>query len=154
VLMLSILKFVDPKLAGLCFVGFAIGSRWGERAAGVRGIFTKIADVGSDMMKIVFRIKEDDARNPGVIADCAGDNAATAWGRRRTASRLYGVTGVALISFICLAVPLAANQWTLLVWIFSLFIAMVVFPSWRGGESALSRMLLEDKPDFQFRESR
>ena len=152
VLMLSILKFVDPKLAGLCFVGFAIGESLGASVLRVcGGIFTKIADVGSDMMKIVFRIKEDDARNPGVIADCAGDNAGDSVGPTADGFETYGVTGVALITFICLAVHIPANQWTLLVWIFSLFIAMVVVSivAWRVNQT-LSRMFLEDKPDFNF----
>ncbi|MBF0494037.1 MAG: sodium/proton-translocating pyrophosphatase [Candidatus Omnitrophica bacterium] len=103
--MLSILLFVDPAYGGPCFIGFAIGESLGAsvlRIAG--GIFTKIADIGSDLMKIVFKIKEDDARNPGVIADCTGDNAGDSVGPTADGFETYGVTGVALITFILLAV--------------------------------------------------
>jgi K(+)-stimulated pyrophosphate-energized sodium pump len=151
-LMLTILHFVDPKLAGLCFVGFAIGESLGASVLRVcGGIFTKIADVGSDMMKIVFHIKEDDARNPGVIADCAGDNAGDSVGPTADGFETYGVTGVALISFICLAVNSADTQWALLVWIFSLFISMVVVSimAWHINK-VLTKALMKDRPNFNF----
>ena len=109
--MLCILLFINPKYAGPCFIGFAIGESLGAsvlRIAG--GIFTKIADIGSDLMKIVFNIKEDDARNPGVIADCTGDNAGDSVGPTADGFETYGVTGVALISFILLAVKEPAIQ--------------------------------------------
>jgi len=104
-LMLCILLFVPGDLAGACFIGFAIGESLGAAALRVAGgIFTKIADIGADLMKIVFKIKEDDARNPGVIADCTGDNAGDSVGPSADGFETYGVTGVALISFILLAV--------------------------------------------------
>ncbi|WP_395815113.1 sodium-translocating pyrophosphatase [Archangium minus] len=126
-LMLIILLFVPADFAGPCFIGFAIGESLGAsvlRIAG--GIFTKIADIGSDLMKIVFRIKEDDARNPGVIADCTGDNAGDSVGPSADGFETYGVTGVALITFILLAVPGAEFQVQLLVWIFMMRIVMVL----------------------------
>ena len=105
-IMLCILLFVPGKLAGACFIGFAIGESLGASALRIAGgIFTKIADIGSDLMKIVFKIKEDDARNPGVIADCTGDNAGDSVGPTADGFETYGVTGVALITFILLAVP-------------------------------------------------
>ncbi|HYH96808.1 sodium-translocating pyrophosphatase [Hyalangium sp.] len=125
-LMLIILLFVPRDFAGPCFIGFAIGESLGAsvlRIAG--GIFTKIADIGSDLMKIVFKIKEDDARNPGVIADCTGDNAGDSVGPSADGFETYGVTGVALITFILLAVP-PAFQVQLLVWIFVMRIVMVL----------------------------
>jgi K(+)-stimulated pyrophosphate-energized sodium pump len=126
VLMLIVLKFVFPHLAGVCFIGFAIGESLGASVLRIcGGIFTKIADVGSDMMKIVFKIKEDDARNPGVIADCAGDNAGDSVGPTADGFETYGVTGVALISFIVLAVGDISRQWELIVWLFTMRIAMV-----------------------------
>ncbi len=125
VLMLVVLKFVPAHLAGVCFIGFAIGESLGASVLRIcGGIFTKIADVGSDMMKIVFKIKEDDARNPGVIADCAGDNAGDSVGPTADGFETYGVTGVALISFIVLAV-MPQYQWELIIWIFSMRILMV-----------------------------
>ena len=103
--MLCILLFVPGDYAGPCFIGFAIGESLGASALRIAGgIFTKIADIGSDLMKIVFNIKEDDARNPGVIADCTGDNAGDSVGPSADGFETYGVTGVALISFILLAV--------------------------------------------------
>src|SRR5436305_6968099 len=106
VMMLCILLFLPRDYAGACFIGFAIGESLGASALRIAGvIFTKIADIGSDLMKIVFNIKEDDARNPGVIADCTGDNAGDSVGPSADGFETYGVTGVALISFICLAVP-------------------------------------------------
>src|SRR5262245_24914009 len=126
-LMLFILLFVPGDYAGPCFIGFAIGESLGAAALRVAGgIFTKIADIGADLMKIVFRIKEDDARNPGVIADCTGDNAGDSVGPSADGFETYGVTGVALISFILLAVNNSTTQIQLLVWIFVMRIVMVV----------------------------
>jgi K(+)-stimulated pyrophosphate-energized sodium pump len=125
-LMLIILLFVPGDFAGPCFIGFAIGESLGASALRIAGgIFTKIADIGSDLMKIVFRIKEDDARNPGVIADCTGDNAGDSVGPSADGFETYGVTGVALITFILLAVE-APFRVPLLVWIFMMRIVMVV----------------------------
>jgi K(+)-stimulated pyrophosphate-energized sodium pump len=126
-IMLFILLFVPGDLAGSCFIGFAIGESLGAAALRVAGgIFTKIADIGSDLMKIVFKIKEDDVRNPGVIADCTGDNAGDSVGPSADGFETYGVTGVALITFIILAVKDPVVQVQLLVWIFSMRIMMVV----------------------------
>ncbi|HKY33443.1 MAG TPA: sodium-translocating pyrophosphatase [Candidatus Polarisedimenticolia bacterium] len=126
-LMLIILLFLPGDLAGPCFIGFAIGESLGAAALRIAGgIFTKIADIGSDLMKIVFKIKEDDARNPGVIADCTGDNAGDSVGPSADGFETYGVTGVALISFILLAVTSPAVQVQLLVWIFAMRVMMVV----------------------------
>src|SRR6476469_2144914 len=126
-LMLIILLFIPADYAGPCFIGFAIGEYLGAAALRIAGgIFTKIADIGSDLMKIVFKIKEDDARNPGVIADCTGDNAGDSVGPSADGFETYGVTGVALISFILLAVPNPTTQVQLLVWIFMMRIVMVV----------------------------
>ncbi len=129
-IMLCILLFVPGAYAGPCFIGFAIGESLGAAALRVAGgIFTKIADIGADLMKIVFRIKEDDARNPGVIADCTGDNAGDSVGPSADGFETYGVTGVALISFILLAVRDPAIQVQLLVWIFAMRIMMVIASS-------------------------
>jgi K(+)-stimulated pyrophosphate-energized sodium pump len=126
-LMLIILMFVPGDYAGPCFIGFAIGESLGAAALRVAGgIFTKIADIGADLMKIVFKIKEDDARNPGVIADCTGDNAGDSVGPSADGFETYGVTGVALISFILLAVPEPKVQVQLLVWIFMMRVMMVI----------------------------
>jgi len=126
-IMLFILLFVPGELAGPCFIGFAIGESLGAAALRVAGgIFTKIADIGSDLMKIVFKIKEDDARNPGVIADCTGDNAGDSVGPSADGFETYGVTGVALITFIILAVADPIVQVQLLVWIFSMRVMMVI----------------------------
>jgi K(+)-stimulated pyrophosphate-energized sodium pump len=126
-IMLFILLFVPGPLAGACFIGFAIGESLGAAALRVAGgIFTKIADIGSDLMKIVFKIKEDDARNPGVIADCTGDNAGDSVGPSADGFETYGVTGVALITFILLAVHSPIVQVQLLVWIFSMRVMMVI----------------------------
>jgi K(+)-stimulated pyrophosphate-energized sodium pump len=123
--MLFVLKFVNPDLAGLCFIGFAIGESLGASVLRIcGGIFTKIADIGSDMMKVIFKIKEDDARNPGVIADCAGDNAGDSVGPTADGFETYGVTGVALITFIVLAVQ-PEFQWQLILWIFTMRILMI-----------------------------
>jgi K(+)-stimulated pyrophosphate-energized sodium pump len=126
-IMLCILLFVPVDYAGPCFIGFAIGESLGAAALRIAGgIFTKIADIGSDLMKIVFKIKEDDARNPGVIADCTGDNAGDSVGPSADGFETYGVTGVALITFILLAIPSATVQVQLLVWIFVMRIMMIV----------------------------
>ena len=126
-MMLCILLFVPGAYAGPCFIGFAIGESLGAAALRIAGgIFTKIADIGSDLMKIVFKIKEDDARNPGVIADCTGDNAGDSVGPSADGFETYGVTGVALITFILLAVKSPGVQVQLLVWIFVMRIAMLV----------------------------
>ena len=127
VIMLFILLFIPGDYAGSCFIGFAIGESLGASALRIAGgIFTKIADIGADLMKIVFKIKEDDARNPGVIADCTGDNAGDSVGPSADGFETYGVTGVALISFILLAVSSPTVQIQLLVWIFAMRIVMVV----------------------------
>jgi K(+)-stimulated pyrophosphate-energized sodium pump len=126
-IMLGILLVVPGDWAGPCFIGFAIGESLGAAALRIAGgIFTKIADIGSDLMKIVFKIKEDDARNPGVIADCTGDNAGDSVGPSADGFETYGVTGVALISFILLAVSDPKVQVQLLVWIFAMRVVMVV----------------------------
>jgi K(+)-stimulated pyrophosphate-energized sodium pump len=126
-MMLVILLFVPGDYAGPCFIGFAIGESLGAAALRIAGgIFTKIADIGSDLMKIVFKIKEDDARNPGVIADCTGDNAGDSVGPSADGFETYGVTGVALITFILLGVKSPTVQVQLLVWIFVMRIAMLV----------------------------
>ena len=126
-MMLIILLFVPGDYAGPCFIGFAIGESLGAAALRIAGgIFTKIADIGSDLMKIVFKIKEDDARNPGVIADCTGDNAGDSVGPSADGFETYGVTGVALITFILLGVKSPMVQVQLLVWIFVMRVAMLV----------------------------
>ena len=126
-IMLIILLFVPGDYAGPCFIGFAIGESLGAAALRIAGgIFTKIADIGSDLMKIVFKIKEDDARNPGVIADCTGDNAGDSVGPSADGFETYGVTGVALITFILLAVKDPTVQVQLLVWIFVMRVMMLV----------------------------
>ena len=129
-IMLFILLFIPRDYAGPCFIGFAIGESLGAAALRIAGgIFTKIADIGSDLMKIVFKIKEDDARNPGVIADCTGDNAGDSVGPSADGFETYGVTGVALITFILLGVSKAEIQVQLLVWIFVMRVAMLVASS-------------------------
>ncbi|HMK72202.1 MAG TPA: sodium-translocating pyrophosphatase, partial [Myxococcaceae bacterium] len=126
-IMLLILLFIPGDFAGPCFIGFAIGESLGASALRIAGgIFTKIADIGSDLMKIVFKIKEDDARNPGVIADCTGDNAGDSVGPSADGFETYGVTGVALITFILLAAHDPVIQVQLLVWIFVMRILMVI----------------------------
>jgi K(+)-stimulated pyrophosphate-energized sodium pump len=126
-MMLIILLFIPGDYAGPCFIGFAIGESLGAAALRIAGgIFTKIADIGSDLMKIVFKIKEDDARNPGVIADCTGDNAGDSVGPTADGFETYGVTGVALITFILLAVKSPSVQVQLLVWIFVMRIIMLI----------------------------
>src|SRR4051812_4699577 len=127
-MMLIILLFIPHEYAGKCFIGFAIGESLGASALRIAGgIFTKIADIGSDLMKIVFNIKEDDARNPGVIADCTGDNAGDSVGPSADGFETYGVTGVALITFILLAPGITEEmQVKLLVWIFFMRIMMII----------------------------
>jgi K(+)-stimulated pyrophosphate-energized sodium pump len=152
-LMLCILLFIPGTLAGPCFIGFAIGESLGAAALRIAGgIFTKIADIGSDLMKIVFNIKEDDARNPGVIADCTGDNAGDSVGPSADGFETYGVTGVALISFILLAVGDARIQVQLLVWIFVMRVMMIVASglSYFVNETiAKSRYVTVDKMNFE-----
>jgi len=152
-IMLVILLWVPRDYAGPCFIGFAIGESLGAavlRIAG--GIFTKIADIGSDLMKIVFNIKEDDARNPGVIADCTGDNAGDSVGPTADGFETYGVTGVALITFILLAVHDPLVQVQLLVWIFAMRVMMVIAS---GGSYLINNALTHakhgraDKMDFE-----
>ncbi len=153
VIMLAILLFIPADFAGPCFIGFAIGESLGASALRIAGgIFTKIADIGSDLMKIVFGIKEDDARNPGVIADCTGDNAGDSVGPTADGFETYGVTGVALISFIVLAVPDEVVQVQLLVWIFAMRIMMVgasVFSYAVNGMIAKARYTDADTMDFE-----
>jgi K(+)-stimulated pyrophosphate-energized sodium pump len=140
-IMLFILLFIPGDYAGPCFIGFAIGESLGAAALRIAGgIFTKIADIGADLMKIVFNIKEDDARNPGVIADCTGDNAGDSVGPSADGFETYGVTGVALITFIMLAVPEAATQVQLLVWLFVMRIMMVIAS---GASYLINRAMAE-----------
>ncbi len=153
ILMLSILLFMPGNLAGACFIGFAIGESLGASALRIAGgIFTKIADIGSDLMKVVFKIGEDDPRNPGVIADCTGDNAGDSVGPTADGFETYGVTGVALISFILLAVTGGeVMQTQLLVWIFTMRILMVatsMVAFWING--AYSRSRFGNKEDIDF----
>jgi len=145
VMMLAILLFMPKEYAGPCFIGFAIGESLGASALRIAGgIFTKIADIGSDLMKIVFNIKEDDARNPGVIADCTGDNAGDSVGPSADGFETYGVTGVALITFILLALKGHEElQTKLLVWIFVMRVMMVV-------TSAVSYLINEAKATGQY----
>lgn len=151
-LMLVILLFIPGDLAGPCFIGFAIGESLGAAALRIAGgIFTKIADIGSDLMKIVFGIKEDDARNPGVIADCTGDNAGDSVGPTADGFETYGVTGVALIAFILLAVPDAIVQIQLLVWIFAMRILMIVASGLAyAGNHAITRSQYQHATHMDF----
>ena len=127
IMMLVILLVLPADVAGACFIGFAIGESLGASALRIAGgIFTKIADIGADLMKIVFKIDEDDPRNPGVIADCTGDNAGDSVGPSADGFETYGVTGVALVTFVLLAVPEAGLQARLLVWIFTVRAAMII----------------------------
>ena len=152
-MMLIILLFVPGEYAGPCFIGFAIGESLGAAALRIAGgIFTKIADIGSDLMKIVFKIKEDDARNPGVIADCTGDNAGDSVGPSADGFETYGVTGVALITFILLGVSKPVVQVQLLVWIFVMRIAMLVASAvayFLNGAIAKARYGNADKMNFE-----
>src|SRR6202008_4121380 len=152
-IMLCILLFVPGQLAGACFIGFAIGESLGASALRIAGgIFTKIADIGSDLMKIVFKIKEDDARNPGVIADCTGDNAGDSVGPTADGFETYGVTGVALISFLALALSNTPGvAATLIIWIFVMRALMIVtsLGSYFVNE-AISKAMFGGKKDFDF----
>jgi K(+)-stimulated pyrophosphate-energized sodium pump len=152
-IMLCILLFVPKEFAGPCFIGFAIGESLGAAALRIAGgIFTKIADIGADLMKIVFKIKEDDARNPGVIADCTGDNAGDSVGPSADGFETYGVTGVALITFILLAVKSPATQAELLVWIFVMRVAMLISSSaayFLNGFIAKMKYSNSDEMDFE-----
>jgi K(+)-stimulated pyrophosphate-energized sodium pump len=152
VMMVIILLFVPRQIVGVCFLGFAIGESLGASALRIAGgIFTKIADIGSDLMKIVFNVKEDDPRNPGVIADCTGDNAGDSVGPTADGFETYGVTGVALIAFITLAVPSIEIQAKLIVWIF----AMRFLMDFMSGVSyfinqAISEAQYKGKTEFNF----
>jgi K(+)-stimulated pyrophosphate-energized sodium pump len=152
-IMLMILLFIPGDYAGPCFIGFAIGESLGAAALRIAGgIFTKIADIGSDLMKIVFKIKEDDARNPGVIADCTGDNAGDSVGPSADGFETYGVTGVALITFILLGVPDSKVQVQLLVWLFVMRIMMLVASAlayFVNGAIAKARYANLDKMNFE-----
>ncbi len=152
-IMLFILLFIPRDYAGPCFIGFAIGESLGAAALRIAGgIFTKIADIGADLMKIVFKIKEDDARNPGVIADCTGDNAGDSVGPSADGFETYGVTGVALITFILLAVHEPTTQVQLLVWIFVMRVAMLVSSSgayFLNGAIAHAKYGNSDEMDFE-----
>ena len=151
-IMLFILLFVPRDYAGPCFIGFAIGESLGAAALRIAGgIFTKIADIGADLMKIVFKIKEDDARNPGVIADCTGDNAGDSVGPSADGFETYGVTGVALITFILLAVKSPTTQAELLVWIFVMRVAMLISSSAAYFlNSAIARAKYANSDDMDF----
>jgi K(+)-stimulated pyrophosphate-energized sodium pump len=153
VIMLFILLFIPGDSAGPCFIGFAIGESLGAAALRIAGgIFTKIADIGSDLMKIVFKIKEDDARNPGVIADCTGDNAGDSVGPTADGFETYGVTGVALITFILLAVKDPTVQIQLLVWIFVMRVGMIVTSAisyWINGAWAKARFANASRFNFE-----
>lgn len=152
VMMVFILLFVPREIVGICFLGFAIGESLGASALRIAGgIFTKIADIGSDLMKVVFKVKEDDPRNPGVIADCTGDNAGDSVGPTADGFETYGVTGVALITFITLAVPDPQIQAKLIVWIFGMRFLM----DFLSGCSffinqAISKKMYGDKKEFDF----
>ncbi len=152
-MMLIILLFVPGASAGPCFIGFAIGESLGAAALRIAGgIFTKIADIGSDLMKIVFKIKEDDARNPGVIADCTGDNAGDSVGPSADGFETYGVTGVALITFIVLGVRDPMIQVQLLVWIFVIRVMMLIAAAvayFFNGIIAKARYGNADKMNFE-----
>ncbi|HEY5068423.1 MAG TPA: sodium/proton-translocating pyrophosphatase, partial [Candidatus Acidoferrum sp.] len=152
-IMLFILLFIPRDYAGPCFIGFAIGESLGAAALRIAGgIFTKIADIGADLMKIVFKIKEDDARNPGVIADCTGDNAGDSVGPSADGFETYGVTGVALITFILLAVKSPETQAQLLVWIFVMRVAMLISSSgayFLNGAIARAKYANADEMDFE-----
>ena len=152
VMMLIILLFVPRHLAGASFIGFAIGESLGASALRIAGgIFTKIADIGSDLMKIVFNIKEDDPRNPGVIADCTGDNAGDSVGPTADGFETYGVTGVALISFIVLAITDVEYQKQLLTWIFVMRILMIITSIASFGiNKVLSNVIYGGKDDIDF----
>src|SRR5437763_12068875 len=151
-IMLFILLFVPGEYAGPCFIGFAIGESLGAAALRIAGgIFTKIADIGSDLMKIVFKIKEDDARNPGVIADCTGDNAGDSVGPSADGFETYGVTGVSLVTFILLGVRNETIQVQLLVWIFVIRIMMLVASAVSYFlNAAIAKARYENSDDMNF----
>ncbi|MDA3910523.1 MAG: sodium-translocating pyrophosphatase [Bacteroidales bacterium] len=152
-MMLSILLFVPGELAGACFIGFAIGESLGASALRIAGgIFTKIADIGADLMKIVFNIGEDDPRNPGVIADCTGDNAGDSVGPTADGFETYGVTGVALISFIILGVLNVDFQASFIVWIFAMRLMMLmtsVIAYWINNAISAAKYRDADKFNFE-----
>jgi len=152
VIMLFIMLVIPGDYAGPCFIGFAIGESLGAAALRIAGgIFTKIADIGSDLMKIVFKIKEDDARNPGVIADCTGDNAGDSVGPTADGFETYGVTGVALITFILLAVAISTVQIQLLVWIFVMRVGMILTSAISYGiNSVISKAKYGESDKFNF----
>ena len=154
ILMLAILLLVSPEHAGACFLGFAIGESLGASVLRIcGGIFTKIADIGSDLMKIVFKIKEDDARNPGVIADCVGDNAGDSVGPTADGFETYGVTGVALITFLALAMSHQMElQATLLIWLFVMRFMMIItslVSYWINDAITVAQDAQKDKIDFE-----
>lgn len=153
IMMLIILMFVPGKYAGASFIGFAIGESLGASALRIAGgIFTKIADIGSDLMKVIFKIGEDDPRNPGTIADCVGDNAGDSVGPTADGFETYGVTGVALISFILLAVTSLDYQVQLLTWIFIMRILMIVtsiVSFWINGAITNAKYSKADDIDFE-----
>ena len=154
-LMICILMFLPPELKGPCFIGFAIGESLGASVLRIcGGIFTKIADIGSDLMKIVFKLPEDDPKNPGVIADCTGDNAGDSVGPTADGFETYGVTGVALIAFLALALGAAEAQGicaTLIIWLFTMRALMIVtsLGSYFVNE-AISKAMFGGKKDFDF----
>jgi len=152
VMMVIILLFVPRDIVGICFLGFAIGESMGASALRIAGgIFTKIADIGSDLMKVVFKVKEDDPRNPGVIADCTGDNAGDSVGPTADGFETYGVTGVALITFISLAVKDPSIQAMLIVWIFGMRFLMDFLSGCAFFiNQAISKKLYGNKKDFDF----
>lgn len=153
VIMLFIMLVIPGDFAGPCFIGFAIGESLGAAALRIAGgIFTKIADIGSDLMKIVFKIKEDDARNPGVIADCTGDNAGDSVGPTADGFETYGVTGVALITFILLAISNPSVQVHLLTWIFIMRVGMIVTSAiayWINGAYSRAKYISAEKINFE-----
>ena len=153
IIMLIILLFVPGEYAGASFIGFAIGESLGASALRIAGgIFTKIADIGSDLMKVIFKIGEDDPRNPGTIADCVGDNAGDSVGPTADGFETYGVTGVALISFILLAVTGVEHQVQLLAWIFAMRILMIitsVVSFWINGAISKAKYTGKDELDFE-----
>ncbi|MDR1851233.1 MAG: sodium-translocating pyrophosphatase, partial [Propionibacteriaceae bacterium] len=152
IMMLLILSFMPKDIAGACFIGFAIGESLGASALRIAGgIFTKIADVGSDLMKIIFKIGEDDPRNPGTIADCTGDNAGDSVGPSADGFETYGVTGVALITFILLAVPEVTTQASLLIWIFFIRAIMLIASGISYGVNTLiMRAKYENADEMEF----
>lgn len=152
VMMVTILLFVPREIVGICFLGFAIGESLGASALRIAGgIFTKIADIGSDLMKVIFKVKEDDPRNPGVIADCTGDNAGDSVGPTADGFETYGVTGVALITFITLAIPDPSIQAKLIVWIFGMRFLMDFLSGCSFFISqAISGHMYKNSEDFNF----